>query len=247
MSAVKPIIQVLVADDHPAVREGVRLYLAMNPRMRVVGVASDGEETLRKARELGPDVVLLDISMPGQDGLATTQALQLLAPHIKVLIFSLHENPECVLRVLQAGAHGYVSKRALPEELLQAIETVCSGQIFVSPRVAPPAVVEFVRNGRAGQLPSLLTGRERQVLVGIASGLRNQQIAAQLDIAVRTIETHRERIMRRLNIRSVAGLTRFAIATGLIPLEGDSPVCVRLDPSFLGATPPHSVRVPLHA
>src|SRR5690242_8290907 len=108
MSAAKPKIQVLVADDHPTEREGIRTYLAMNPRVKVVGTARDGQEALRKALELGPDLVLLDICMPAKDGLATTEALRLRAPHIKVLIFSLHENQECILRVLQAGAHGYV-------------------------------------------------------------------------------------------------------------------------------------------
>ena len=242
MSAAKRTINVLVADDHPAVREGIRAYLAMNERVKVVGTACDGQEALRKALELGPDLVLLDISMPVQNGLATTEALRRQASHIKVLVFSVYENQECILRVLQAGAHGYLSKRALPDELLQAIECVCSGQTFVSPRAAQPAIAEFVRNGRTGPLPSRLSGREREVLVGIASGLKNQQIAAQLDISVRTVETHRERIMRRLNIRSVAGLTKFAVATGLIRLENDPPSRLRFGPSFPGAFSPPSTR-----
>jgi two-component system response regulator NreC len=224
MSAV---IEVLVADNHPAAREGVLAFLAMNQRLKVVGMASNGEEALRKALELGPDVVLLDISMPGQKGLATTEALRLQAPHIKVVVFSVYENQECVLRALQAGAHGYVSKRALPDELSQAIETVYSGQSFVSPRVANAAIDEFVQNGRTGRLPSHLSNREREVLVCIASGLKNRQIAAELNIAARTIETHRERVMRRLNIHCVPGLTKFALATGLVALEANAPVRVQ--------------------
>jgi DNA-binding NarL/FixJ family response regulator len=230
MSAVnKPRIRVLVADDHPAVREGVAVFLAAaSQRVKVVGTASDGREALRKALELRPDVVLLDICMPGQDGVATTEALRLQAPHIKVLIFSVYENQECVLRALQAGAHGYVSKRALPDELEQGIESVYSGQTFMSPQVAQTAVAEFVKNGRAGHLPSDLSHREREVLVCIASGLKNNQIATQLGISVSTIETHRERIMRRLNIHCVAGLTKFALATGIIPLEGNAIAWFRL-------------------
>ena len=247
ISAAKPKIQVLVADDHPTVREGIRAYLATNARVKVVGTARDGQEALRKALELRPDVVLLDISMPGKNGLVTTEALRRQASHIKVLIFSVYESQDFALRVLQAGAHGYVSKRALPEELLRAIESVCSGKIFVSPRVASAVIDQFVKNGRTGQLPSRLTGREREVLVGIASGMKNKHIAAELGIGVRTIETHRERIMRRLNIRSVAGLTKFAIAAGLIPLKGDSPACVQLDPSFLGAFSPPSSRALVQA
>jgi two-component system response regulator NreC len=128
VSAKKQIIKVLVADDHPVVRKGVQICLAKQDNMRVVGEAVDGDEALRKARELSPDVVLMDISMPGMNGLAVTEVLRKEAPDMKVLILSVHSNKDYIFRVIQAGAHGYVSKEAPPEELLRAISTVYEGE-----------------------------------------------------------------------------------------------------------------------
>jgi two-component system nitrate/nitrite response regulator NarL len=219
VSAKKQIIKVLVADDHPVVRKGVQICLAKQETMRVVGEAVDGDEALRKARELSPDVVLMDISMPGMNGLAVTEVLRKEAPNMKVLILSVHSNKHYIARVIQAGAHGYVSKEAPPEELVRAIEAVHAGEAFFSDDMMRTALNEFVIN--PGKKPpfSQLTVREREVLIRIAEGLSNKEIADGLKIGVRTIETHRERIMRRLNIHSVAGLTRYALANELISLE----------------------------
>jgi two-component system nitrate/nitrite response regulator NarL len=222
VSAKKQIIKVLVADDHPVVRKGVQICLAKQDNMRVVGEAVDGDEALRKARELSPDVVLMDISMPGMNGLAVTEVLRKEAPDMKVLILSVHSNKDYIFRVIQAGAHGYVSKEAPPEELLRAISTVYEGEPFFSEEIARAALTEFVRSGGKKEPFAQLTPREREVLVAIAEGQSNKEIADRLGIGVRTIETHRERIMRRLNIHSVAGLTKYAIANGLISLEGES-------------------------
>ena len=215
----------LVADDHPVVRKGLQTCLAKQGKLKIVGEAADGDEALRKARELSPDVVLMDISMPGMNGLAVTEVLRKEAPDMKVLILSVHSNKEYIFRVIQAGAHGYVSKEAPPEELLRAIESVYEGEPHFSEDIARAALSEFVNTGGKKEPFAQLTAREREVLVLIAEGKGNKEIADQLGIGVRTIETHRERIMRRLNIHSVAGLTKYAIANGLIALEsGPAPI-----------------------
>lgn len=219
VSAGKQKIRVLIADDHPVVRKGLQSCLSRQDRLKVVGEAADGEEALQKALELGPDVVLMDISMPRKDGLAVTQVLRKQAPQIKILVLSVHSNKDYIFRIIQAGAHGYVSKEASPDELLRAIESVCGGETFFSPEMAQAAIHQLVSNGGKPEPFAQLTSRERQVLVLIAEGQSNKEIANRLGIGVRTIETHRERIMRRLDIHSVAGLTKFAIANGLVPLE----------------------------
>ncbi len=219
LSAAKEKIRVLVVDDHPVVRKGLQACLARQDRLKIVGEAADGDEALKKALALSPDVVLMDVSMPRRDGLAVTQALRKDAPHIKVLILSVHNKRDFIFRIIEAGAHGYVSKEASPEELLRAIESVHEGETFFSPEVAQAALNQLVNNGGKKEPFAQLTNREREVLVLIAEGQSNKEIANKLGIGVRTIETHRERIMRRLNIHSVAGLTKFAIANGLVSLE----------------------------
>jgi two-component system nitrate/nitrite response regulator NarL len=219
VSSKKQIIKVLVADDHPVVRKGLQSCLTKQGRLKLVGEAADGEEALQRTRELSPDVVLMDINMPGMNGLAVTEVLRKEAPDVKVLVLSVHSNKDYIFRVIQAGAHGYVSKEAPPEELLRAIEAVHSGEPFFSEEIARAALSEFVNSGGKKEPFSQLTSREREVLVLIAEGQSNKEIADKLGIGVRTIETHRERIMRRLNIHSVAGLTKYAIANGLVALE----------------------------
>jgi two-component system, NarL family, nitrate/nitrite response regulator NarL len=220
VSAKKRIIKVLVADDHPVVRKGLQTCLAKQKNMKIVGEAVDGDEALRKARELSPDVVLMDISMPGINGLAVTEVLRKEAPDMKVLILSVHSNKEYIFRVIQAGAHGYVSKEAPPAEVIRAIESVYEGEPHFSEDIKRDALNQFVIGGGKKPPFAQLTSREREVLIHIAEGQSNKEIADGLNIGVRTIETHRERIMRRLNIHSVAGLTKYAIANGLISLEG---------------------------
>ena len=201
------------------VRKGLQSCLSRQERLKVVGEAADGDEALRKALELAPDVVLMDISMPGRDGLSATEALRKEAPQVRVLVLSVHSNKEYIFRIIQAGAHGYVSKEASPEELLRAIEAVFGGESFFSPEIAQAAHNHLVQNGGKRERFAQLTTREREVLILISQGQSNKEIANRLGIGVRTIETHRERIMRRLDIHSVAGLTKFAIANGLVSLE----------------------------
>ncbi|HOC55596.1 MAG TPA: response regulator transcription factor [Verrucomicrobiota bacterium] len=219
MSARKEIIKVLVADDHPVVRKGLQSCLSRAGRIRLVGEAADGDDALRKARELKPDVVLMDISMPGMNGLTVTEMLRKELPDMKVLVLSVQRNKDSIFRVIQAGAHGYVSKEAPSEEVIRAIESVHGGEPFFSEEIARAALNEFINSGGKKEPFSQLTSREREVLVLIAEGQSNKEIADRLNIGVRTIETHRERIMRRLNIHSVAGLTKYAIANGLVTLD----------------------------
>jgi DNA-binding NarL/FixJ family response regulator len=151
--------------------------------------------------------------------LAVTEVLRKEAPNVKILVLSVHNNKEYVFRIIQAGAHGYISKEAPPEELLRAIESVHTGEPFFSPEIARAALNQIVTSGGKKEPFAQLTSREREVLILIAEGQSNKEIANRLGIGVRTIETHRERIMRRLDIHSVAGLTKFAIANGMISLE----------------------------
>jgi two-component system nitrate/nitrite response regulator NarL len=216
---MKNRIKLMIVDDHPIVRRGIGMCLARQPQMEIVGEAGDGREAMRLARELQPDIMLMDIDMPEMNGLVVADLLRRELPKIKVLILSMHTNKEYVLRIIQCGARGFVLKEAPTEELVHAIESVSAGEAYFSSDVARVALNQFVRgNGEAPGAPRL-TNREREVLVQIADGKSNKEIACQLDIGVRTVETHRERIMRKLDIHSVAGLTRFAISNGLITLE----------------------------
>ena len=220
VSASRQKIRVLIVDDHPVVRKGLQSCLLKHEQLRVVGEAEDGMDALKKARELTPDVILTDISMPRMDGLAMAESLRRELPAIKILVLTVHSNKDFVLRVVKSGAHGYISKEAPTETLVKAIETVYSGHTYFSQEIAQAALTQLVANGGKDGDSDELTDREREVLVLIAEGQSNKEIANRLGIGVRTIETHRERIMRRLDIHSVAGLTKYAISNGLITLDG---------------------------
>jgi len=219
MTATKKKIKVLIVDDHPVVRKGLWSCLENRPNLKIVGEATNGHEALKQITALEPDVVLMDISMPEMDGLQVTEKLHKDLPELKVLVLSVQSNRETVLRIIRAGARGYVLKESSPDELVKAIELVNAGEAFFSPPVARIALNQYVSELDDSDPASRLSDREREVLILIASGKSNKEIASDLGIGVRTIETHRERIMRKLNIRSVAGLTKFAIANGLTSLE----------------------------
>jgi two-component system, NarL family, nitrate/nitrite response regulator NarL len=224
MTGKRDKIKVFIVDDHPVVRKGLQTCLAKQDRLKVVGEASDGDEALVKIREILPDVVLMDIAMPRMNGLAATEFLRKDLPDIKILVLSAHNNRDYIFRIIQAGAHGYVSKESSPDELLRAIVSVFDGETFFSPEIAQAALTRIVNSGGKDGAFGQLTDREREVLILIAEGRSNKEIANKLGIGVRTIETHRERIMRRLDIHSVAGLTKYAIANGLVGLDGAAPM-----------------------
>jgi DNA-binding NarL/FixJ family response regulator len=213
-----PAIRVLVADDHAIVRTGIRHVLETEPGFTVVGEASNGAEALALAVDLAPDVVVLDISMPGGSGLGTAAELRRRCPDTRILILSMHDNAEYVLESLRAGVHGYLLKDSAAAELGGAIRAVCQGESFFSPPVARQlgAVVRGELSGQAGAVAAL-TSRERQVLVGVAGGRTNKEIAQELGISHRTVESHRESLMRKLDVYTVAGLTKIALEEGLIP------------------------------
>jgi DNA-binding NarL/FixJ family response regulator len=209
-------IRVLVADDHAIVRTGIRHVLESEPGFIVVGEASTGAEAIALAEALQPEVAVLDISMPGATGLQVAGELRRLAPDTRVLILSMHDNTEYVLESVRAGAHGYILKDTAATELRGAIHAVRRGESYFSPPIARrlTAVVRGITEEE--DLLGQLTARERQVLVGVAQGRTNREIALELGISHRTVETHRESLMRKLGIRTVAGLTRVALEAGLI-------------------------------
>ncbi len=217
----KSKIKVLIVDDHPVVRKGLWSCLSTRDNLKIVGEAVDGSDAVTKAKELLPDIVLMDLHMPKMDGLEVTDALRKDVPQAKVLILSMQGTRDSVLRIIKAGARGYVLKDAPTDELVRAIESVQAGEAFFSPPVAQIALNQYVTESDKADPLTKLSEREREVLGLIAEGKSNKEIAMLLGIGVRTTETHRERIMRKLDIHSVAGLTKFAIAHGIVSLEED--------------------------
>ena len=211
-----PPIKVLVADDHMIVRTGIRHVLESEAGFEVVGEASTGSEAWALAAKLQPDVVVLDISMPGESGLQVAARLRQRSPLPRVLILSMHDNAEYVLESVRAGADGYLLKDAAATELRSAIRTVCRGESYFSPVAS--RLREALRGEHETHAGSLaqLTAREREVLQGVARGRTNKEMAAELGISYRTVETHRESLMRKLQIRTVAELTRFALGAGIL-------------------------------
>ncbi|MEO6056802.1 MAG: response regulator transcription factor [Gemmatimonadales bacterium] len=214
-----PVIRVLVADDHAIVRSGIRHVLETEPGFAVVGEASNGAEAIDLALALAPDVAVLDISMHGVTGLQAAAELRRQCPDTRVLMLSMHDNTEYVLESLRMGVHGYLLKDSAAAELGAAIRAVCRGESFFSPPVARQ-LGAVARGELGGQRPGTLaqlTARERQVLVGVAEGRTNKEIAQELGISHRTVESHRESLMRKLDVYTVAGLTKIALEEGLIP------------------------------
>ncbi len=211
-------IRVLVADDHAIVRTGIRHVLESEPGFVVVAEAGTAAAALELAASLRPDVAVLDISMPDSSGLNLAADVRQRSPETHVLILSMHDNTEYVLESLRAGAHGYLLKDTAATELRDAIRAVQRGESFFSPPIAG-RLSAVVRGDAAGAPPGALgqlTGREKQVLIGVAQGHTNREIATQLGISHRTVETHRESLMRKLGVRTVAGLTRLALEAGLV-------------------------------
>jgi len=208
-------IRVLIVDDHALVREGIRQALTV-PGYTVVGEAASGEEGLALARRLEPDVLVLDISLPGESGIRIARRMRAELPKVRVLMLSVHDHAEYILESVGAGAHGYLRKDTLPQELRDAIRTIHEGHTAFG-RIEPGAASDARLPPTASERVELLTRREREVLIGIAGGLTNKEIARRDGLSVRTVESYRESLMQKLGIRTVAGLTRLAIDARLIP------------------------------
>ena len=207
-------IRILVADDHALIRTGMKNLLEGNKEFLVVGEAADGEEVIQKARELKPDVVVMDISMPKVNGIEATRILKQSRPETGILVLTMHENAEYANQVFKAGASGYVLKNAGKEEISTAIYAVARGEKYFSSRVSEIVMSEYARQSEIRSSEAALTKREQEILDLIGKGLNNQQIADQLFISPRTVETHRTNIMQKLNIHDAPNLVRYALEHG---------------------------------
>lgn len=214
MTSTAPI-RLIIVDDHPLVREGIRGALSSTGFV-VLGDVGNAEEAIALARRDVPDVVVMDITLPGMNGIEAVEVLRREHPALRVLMLSVHDHPEYVLESVRAGAHGYLRKDSLPDELREAVRTVHRGNtVFPAARAGAAETTAPIIAAAAERL-ELLTRRERDVLVGIASGKANKEIAADLTLSVRTVEGYRESLMAKLAIKTTAGLTRFAMESKLL-------------------------------
>ncbi|MDD5704591.1 MAG: response regulator transcription factor [Kiritimatiellae bacterium] len=214
--------RILLADDHVMLREGLKLLIAKDPDLTVVGEADNGKDTLALARTSGPHVVVMDVAMPDLNGIEATRQLLKDSPHTKVIALSGHANREFVREMLKAGASAYVLKSRAYEELLRAIREVMNGKKYLSADIARGVVDEYVgiaNSASANPAFVVLTDREREALQLIAEGRNTKEVADSLDISVKTVETHRRNIMEKLCLHSVAELTKYAIREGLTSVD----------------------------
>lgn len=207
-------IRVAVIDDHAVVREGIRRVLEGEPGVVIVGEGKDGDEALRLAERGGIDVLVMDVAMPGRTGIEVAAELQRRGDLVRVLVLSMYDQPEYVLESVKAGARGYLLKDSPPAELRRAVRTIHAGEQYFPPNIAA-RLTDAVRSDPPPKATDVLTPREKEVLGGIAGGETNKQIAARLGISHRTVETHRESLMAKLDVRTVAGLTKLALEEGL--------------------------------
>jgi two-component system, NarL family, response regulator NreC len=216
-------LKVLLVEDHAIVREGVRALLDEEPDIDIVGEAADGSEAVALAQTLRPDVVLMDLNLPGVGGIEATHQLRQLFPDVRVLVLSMYDSEEYVFRALRAGASGYVLKQSTSAELVLALRAVAAGSTFLSPSISQILISDYMRRAQAeepnGAALNILTPREREVLHLVAHGLTNRQVAQRLHISIKTVETHRGNMMQKLDVHDRAGLVKFAIENGLISIE----------------------------
>ena len=213
-------IKVLLAEDHTIVRKGLRSLLDKEIGIKIVGEAGDGREAMKKAEALQPDVVLMDIAMPGLNGLEATRQLKKRFPEMKIIILTMHANEEYVLETLRAGASGYLVKKAAPADLIEAIQAVYKGDSFLSPSISKTVIDEYIRQAETKSERDIvygkLTNREREIFQLIIEGHKNREIADLLYVSIKTVETHKAHIMDKLNVHSTAKLIRYAMDKDLI-------------------------------
>jgi DNA-binding NarL/FixJ family response regulator len=215
------VTTIVLADDHLVVRKGMRSLLEAEPDFELVGEADDGLETVQLVERLTPDVVVLDLMMPGLNGIEVTRQIRKRSPHTKIVILSMHADDEYVLEALRCGANGYVLKDAGATELVEAVRDVANEKRYLSPELAERAIDAYVRQTQETTLDryETLTDREREVLHLAAEGLTNTEVAARLSLSSRTIENHRANMMRKLGLHNQTELVRYAIKRGIIALE----------------------------
>jgi two-component system, NarL family, response regulator NreC len=212
-------IRVLLADDHTIVREGVRLLLAAQPDMEVVGEAYDGQEAVEKSQQSCPDVVLMDIAMPEINGLEATRRIKETCPGVQVLILTMHESDDYFFGAIQAGASGYVLKGATSADLVAAVQSIHRGDVYLHPSVARRLLTDYLRRVRAGEESGSyggLTPREREILILLAEGHSNADVAERLVLSPSTVQTHRANLMQKLNLHNRADLIHYALQHGLL-------------------------------
>lgn len=217
------MIRLLIVDDHAVVRSGLKLLLGEKQNIEVVGEAADGDEAIRQAEALRPDVVLMDLSMPhGKDGMTATEELKKLLPDIFILILTMHDDEQYLFRAIQAGASGYILKNAPHEELLTAISFVAAGNAYLTPLATKRLMgqyIEKVKNGESADEFSTLSEREKEVLSWTAKGYSNKEIAENLVISVKTVETHKSNLMEKLGLKTRPDLIKYAMKKGLLQFE----------------------------
>ncbi|HNT43393.1 MAG TPA: response regulator transcription factor [Syntrophorhabdaceae bacterium] len=213
-------IRIVVADDHKIMREGLKALIDKQPDMEVAAEAQDGLTATRLARKLLPHVIIMDIGMPEMNGIDATREIVAENKDVKIIALSMHSDRRFVLEMLKAGASGYLLKDSAFEELVTAVHTVMTGQSYLSPRITDIVVKEYLHNlpRNDSTVFTILTQREREVLQHLAEGKTTKQIASTLNLSVKTVETHRQQIMDKLQIRSVAELTKYAIREGITSL-----------------------------
>jgi DNA-binding NarL/FixJ family response regulator len=212
-------IRVLIVDDHALVRGGIRALVEKIEGMKVIGEAGTGSEALELVKQLKPNLMLLDLTMPEKGGFEVLDHVTKKYPEIKVIVLTVHEAAEYAIRALREKAAGFLPKSAAPTELEQAIQTVIRGEVYISPETSQKALLEIGKGTTKQDLLATLSPRQREVLRLIAEGKTTKQIAHVLEISVKTVETHRAQLMERLKIHDVAGLVRYAILVGLIDVE----------------------------
>jgi len=209
-------LRIFLADDHAVVREGLKSLVNAQPDMEVIGEAADGRTAWEQAKACQPDIVVMDLSMPQLNGAQATERLKQACPQVKVLALTVHEDKGYVHQLLQAGASGYVLKLAATEELIHAIRIVAAGGVYLDPTMARKIVVNYMHKPSLGEAVqrSQLSERETEVLCLIAKGYTNKEIAAHLDLSVKTVETYKTRLLKKLDLRSRADIVRYALRQG---------------------------------